>query len=105
MGWRLELCLQTNCIFSGNQELENQPETGKSDRAIGREVSEEVLKMFETFVSEDAIRKRAARRRGTFVPPSEQPPVTSPPDSETQKQSNDLMKSNEHSVNLRIPQF
>jgi len=59
-----------------DEELENQPQTGKSDRAIGREVSEEVATLFETVVSEDAIRKRAARRRGTFVPPSEFSPVT-----------------------------
>ncbi len=61
---RMEMALNEACQLWIEQrideELESQPETGKSDRAIGREVSGEVAKLFETFVSEDAIRIRAA---------------------------------------------
>ncbi len=72
-----------------DEELEGQPKTGKSDRAIGREVSEEVATLFEAVVSEDAIRIRAARKRGTNVPPPEKPAVTTQSDSEKPNNQDD----------------
>jgi len=53
------------------EELEGQEKTGKSYRAIGREIAKEIEKFFEAKVEPETISKRVSRMRsGTNVPPS-----------------------------------
>lgn len=59
------------------EELDRQEETGNSLREIGRIVSAEVIKMFETKVSPRTLEKRAGRISATNVAPAENPTAPS----------------------------
>ena len=54
-----------------NEELEQRQDKEKSLRQIGREIAEEIERLFEARVNPDTIRKRAERQFGTNVPPEE----------------------------------
>jgi hypothetical protein len=62
------------------EELESQEETGKSLRAIGKEIAKEIERIFQAKVNPGTIKERARRMLvGTNVPP----PVTLQEDKET----------------------
>ncbi len=70
------------------EELEIQPDTEKSLRAIGREIAKEIEKLFEVRIEPTTIAMKASRQKAvTNVTPDEEPPVTPQPDSEIPKQS------------------
>jgi hypothetical protein len=49
--------------------------TGKSLRAIGRDIAKEIEKYFEVEVKPETIRKKAERLAGTNVPPDPAPKI------------------------------
>jgi tyrosyl-tRNA synthetase len=55
------------------EELEIKEDTGKSLRAIGRQVAKEIERLFETKVNPRTLEKRAERMRATNVAPSVTP--------------------------------
>jgi hypothetical protein len=57
------------------EELETKPDNGKSLRTIGKEIAEEIERIFQTKVDPHTIRMKASRMEaGTNVPPDENPP-------------------------------
>ena len=69
------MAINEACQLWLEQQIPEGLEGGKSYRQIGRELSKEVLKMFEVYIKPETIRKRAERqsRAGTNVPPQSTP--------------------------------
>lgn len=59
------------CSLWIEQRIDEEKDTGKSLREIGRMIAEEVQKHFEVKVNPETIRKKAERAIGTNVPPTE----------------------------------
>ena len=73
------------------EELEEQSDTGKSLRAIGRELAEEIEKVFETKVKPGTLTVKAHRMQTvTNVTPH----ITTRSANEIPEESNDLKESN-----------
>ena len=53
------------------EELESKDESGKSLRAIGRELAAEIERIWETKVSVNTLRQKAGRAVDNYCPPSE----------------------------------
>jgi hypothetical protein len=63
------LAKQQTCQLFIEQEIEKGLAEGKSHRAIGKELAQEIKRIFLAVVNPETIRKRADRISGTFVPP------------------------------------
>ena len=69
------------------EELKNREHTGKSLRAIGRELAKEILKYFEAKVEPETIAKRAERMAATNVATD-----TTPQDDKESEENKEISK-------------
>lgn len=75
-----------------SEELENQEETEKSLRAIGRELAEEIEKVFDVKMKPGTLTVKAHRIQ---VVTNVTPHTTAQSDNENLEDSNDLKESND----------